>query len=154
MVYEAVLLFGVIFAAGLLFDVSTQNLNPDVMRHWRQLYLFVVLGAYFTYFWGHGGQTLPMQTWHIRVVNNHSRPITFRQASLRYCLSWMWFLPALVLSYAFDIQHWPSMILFLIGMILWALTSRFDKDGQFLHDKLAGTQIVTVAKLPRISDTE
>ena len=154
MVYEAVLLFGVLFAAELAFELLTQNLNPDGLKNWRHLYLFVILGVYFTYFWGHGGQTLPMQTWHIRLTSQDYRPVTLKQASIRYCAAWMWFLPALSISYAFSVQRWPGIILLLVGMCLWALTSRLDPNGQFLHDRLAGTRLITVPKKPRISDTE
>lgn len=149
MIYEAVLLFGILFAAELLFALSTQNLNPASLHYWHNLYLFLVLGIYFTYFWGHGGQTLPMQTWHIKVVSNNMQPVTFKQACIRYCIAWMWFLPALGLSYALGVQRMTCFALFLIGMIAWALTSKFDKNGQFFHDKLAGTQLVTVDKSKR-----
>jgi len=154
MVYEAVLLFGVLFAAELVFDLLTQNLNPDGIKNWHHVYLFVILGVYFTYFWGHGGQTLPMQTWHIRLISLDNLPVSLKQASIRYCAAWMWFLPALGVSYAFDVQRWPSLILLFAGMCLWALTSRFDPNGQFLHDRLAKTRLVTVPQKPRISDTE
>jgi len=152
MVYEAVLLFGVLFAAELAFDLATQNLNPAPLRSWHHLYLFVVLGLYFTYFWGHGGQTLPMKTWQIRLTSaTHSR-VTFRQACLRYCLAWMWFFPALAISYAFDVQRWPSMIMLLVGLCVWALTSKLDAHGQFLHDRLAGTRLAAVPKEHVVND--
>jgi len=154
MIYEAVLLFGVVFAAGILFDVITNSKSPFTLHEWRQLYLFIVLGIYFTYFWGHGGQTLPMQTWHIRVVSVDGHPVSFKQACLRYVFAWMWFLPSLALNYVFHIQNWPSIVLIAAGMIGWALTSKFDPDGQFLHDKLAKTQLITVPKKARESDTE
>jgi uncharacterized RDD family membrane protein YckC len=154
MVYEGVLLFGVLFAAELAFDLATQNLNPATLRNWDHLYLFVVLGIYFTYFWGHGGQTLPMQTWHIRLASANGGPVTFKQACLRYCGAWMWFLPALAISYGFNIDRKASLILIVAGMAAWAWTSKLDANGQFLHDKLAGTRLINVPKVPRISDTE
>lgn len=154
MIYEAVLLFGVLFAAELLFDLSTQNFGQAQLHYWRNLYLFVILGTYFTYFWRHGGQTLPMQTWHIKIVGDNLQPITLKQACIRYCVAWMWFLPALGLSYAFNIQRSTSFALLLVGVIAWAWSSRFTKNGQFLHDKLVGTQIISVGKKSRVSDTE
>lgn len=146
MVYEAVLLFGIFFAAGLLFDLATQNQTVASLHNWRQLYLFIVVGIYFTYFWGHGGQTLPMKTWHIRLVSADGSPITLRQASLRYCLAWMWFLPALGISHFFGLQLWASAILFFAGLSGWALTSRFDSHRQFLHDRISGTWLAVVPK--------
>jgi uncharacterized RDD family membrane protein YckC len=31
-------------------------------------------------------------------------------------------------------------------VVAWALTAFFDKDRQFLHDKLAGTRLVSLPK--------
>ena len=154
MVYEGVLLFGVLFAAELAFDLATQSLNPAVLHNWDKLYLFVMLGLYFTYFWGHGGQTLPMKTWHIRLTSVTGTRVAFKQACIRYCLAWMWFFPALAISAAFGIQRWPTMILLLIGMAVWALASRLDPDRQFLHDRLSGTRLTAVPKDPVISTAE
>ena len=154
MVYEAVLLFGVLFAAELAFDLSTQSLNQADLQNWHHLYLFVILGLYFTYFWGHGGQTLPMQTWHIRVMALNGTALTFRQACIRYCLAWMWFLPALAISSIFGIQRWPSIILLILGMCAWALTGKYDANGQFLHDRLAKTGLFAVPRGPVINDTD
>ncbi|PRC91860.1 RDD family [Solimicrobium silvestre] len=154
MVYEAVLLFGIYFSACFLFDVLTQNFNAASIRNWRQLFLFVVVGIYFTYFWGRTGQTLPMQTWRIKLVSANQQAITFKQACLRYCCAWMWFLPSLAFIYLFGIQHWPSIIIIFVGMIAWACTVKLDKNGQFLHDKIAGTQLISLPKEARISDTE
>ena len=154
MLYEAVLLFGVFFAAELIFDLSTQGSDLAALRNWRQLYLFIVLGGYFTYFWGHGGQTLPMKTWHVKLVSANQQKLSFKQASLRYCIAWMWFLPALSLTYLLQIQHWLSIGLFFVGIVAWAATIKFDRHGQFLHDRLAGTQLIALPKPNRISDTE
>ena len=154
MVYEAVLLFGVLFAAELAFDLLTQNLSPEQLKNWHNLYLFAILGLYFTYFWGHGGQTLPMQTWHIRLTSADYLPVTFMQASIRYCAAWMWFLPAFIIIAALDLKRWPSLLLLFAGMCIWALASKLDPNGQFLHDRLAKTRLVAVPKKPRVSDTE
>ncbi len=158
MIYEAVLLFGVFFAADLAFDLVAptlmQNVTDMALRHWRQAYLFIVIGIYFTYFWRHGGQTLPMQTWHVKLVSGQNKIPTLSQACLRYCAAWMWFLPALGFNYVFEIRQWYGVIVFIAGMAAWALTSRLDKNGQFLHDKLAGTRLISIPKKARAADTD
>ena len=68
-----------------------------------------------------GGQTLPMKTWKMRIVNADGSKLRPLQAVLRY------------------LAAWPSILFFGIG-ILWAL---FDKDKQFLHDRLAGSRIIS-----------
>lgn len=145
MVYEALLLFGVVFISGWLFDTLTQSHDMLALRHARQVWLFIVLGAYFVFFWRHGGQTLAMKTWRIKLVAPGFTQIPHRQAWVRYLLSWMWFLPALALSEALHLQGWASVALIFAGMALWALTIFIDKERQFLHDRLAGTRLIKIS---------
>ena len=78
------------------------------------------MGVYFIWFWTHGGQTLAMQTWKLRIVDSKGQSITKKQAITRYLL-------ALVL--------YPFFFITLIWMF-------FDRDRQFLHDRIAGTRII------------
>ena len=68
MLYESMLLFGVVFIAAWLFSTLLQQRNALSMRYALQYWLFLVLGAYFVWFWTHGGQTLAMKTWRIRLI--------------------------------------------------------------------------------------
>ena len=155
MIYDAVLLFGITFSAVFVFKFATQRFDDALMHRWLQLFLFIVIGMYFTYVWGRKGQTLAMQAWHLKIVTKDNNPITFKQACIRYCGAWMWFLPALILCDVLGIHHWDSiMLIILVGMVAWAMTVFLDENRQFLHDKLAGTQIILLPKKPRISDTE
>ena len=43
--------------------------------HGLQAFLFLVLGLYFAWFWSHGGQTVAMKTWHIRLLTHDGRPV-------------------------------------------------------------------------------
>lgn len=142
MVYEAMLLFGVVFIAGWLFDTLTQSRHALTLRHARQFWLFLVLGAYFVFFWRRSGQTLAMKTWRIKLVVPGATQVPLTKAIARYLLAWMWFLPAMALDYAFDLKGWASIAVIAIGMALWAMTIRLNKDRQFLHDQLVGTRLI------------
>lgn len=120
MLYEALLLAGVTFFAGLLFLVPSGMALNDSMRHAFQAYLFLVIGLYFTVSWRRRGQTLAMKTWKLRLVRADDKPVTLRNALVRYLCAW------------------PCLALGGIG-VLYAL---LDRDRQFLHDRLAGTKIV------------
>jgi uncharacterized RDD family membrane protein YckC len=120
LLYESLLLLGVWaatfmlphLALGLAFGVTLPG--PALLLH-----VFAVFGIYFVWYWNHGGQTLAMQTWKLQLrMADGSKPPLSRQL-LRYALSW------------------PSLLLFGAGL-LWAF---FDRDRQFLHDRLAGTRI-------------
>lgn len=150
MAYEALLLFGVVFIAGWLFDTMTDSRHALKLRHARQAWLFVIIGAYFTFFWCRGGQTLAMQTWRIRLVvisdTVAAGRVPFRSAGLRYLFAWLWFMPALVVDSVFDLKRWPSIGVIVFGMLLWLAAVRMNPDRQFLHDRLAGTRLVDVPK--------
>lgn len=140
-IYESMLLFGVVFLAGYLFGTLTQTRHALNNRHALQAFLFVIFGIYFVWFWAKG-QTLAMKTWHIRVVNKQGQAITQSHAMLRYVASWLWLLPPLLL--ALPLQWGPattSAALFL-WIVVWALSSKLHKDGQFWHDAIAGTRLI------------
>jgi uncharacterized RDD family membrane protein YckC len=63
-----------------------------------------------------------MQTWKLRVIRADGGRLNLKQALARYLFA--------------------VIGIFLFGCgILWAL---FDRDGLFLHDRLAGTRIVKI----------
>lgn len=145
MVYEALLLFGIVFVAGFLFDVITQSKHALTLRHLRQVWLFIVIGIYFVFCWTRSGQTLAMQTWRIRVADTDGKKLPLVKAIVRYCLAWMWFIPAMAINYQLGLKEWPMIIVLGIGIAGWAMTSRLDEHGQFLHDKLAKTRLFHVS---------
>lgn len=147
-IYEALILFGVLFITGYLFSTLTQQRSALMYRHALQVWLFLVLGAYFTWFWRHGGQTLPMKTWKIRVVDADLHTLSLPRAILRYCLCWLWFLPGMALDWLLGIKDWSSVGIASAWAILWACTMFIDRDRQFLHDRLAGTRLVSVIDAP------
>jgi uncharacterized RDD family membrane protein YckC len=117
MIYEAVLLFAVgFFAAWVFFFASGgRDATAGWSRHLLQLFIGVVFAGYFLWCWLRGGQTLAMKAWRIRLVQ-----LTPLKALLRFAL-------ALVLV--------PTLV-----SIVWSF---FDRDRQFLHDRLAGTRLVS-----------
>ncbi len=141
-VYEGILLFGVVFAAGLVFSVAAQMRSGIDERRWLlDAFLFVVFGIYCTGFWSRG-QTLAMRTWNIKVVDRHGRRLTQGRALMRYIFSWLWVLPPLA---ALQSKHFGLAevgIVFVGWVAFWALLSRFHPERQFLHDAMAGTRLV------------
>lgn len=121
MFYESLLLLGVLAALFLLPHLLL-GLMAGIALSGAVLVLHVIvlLGCYFLWYWRHGGQTLAMQTWKIQIKSANGFAPTWRQLALRYLVAW------------------PSLLLYGVGLI-WAL---FDRDRQFLHDRLAGTRIV------------
>lgn len=144
MVYEAILLFGVVFAADFAFDVLTQSRHALLFRHARQAWLFLVIGGYFVFCWSRTGQTLPMKTWKIRVTDLDGSRLPVVKAIVRYCLAWMWFLPAAALAYQFGLKQWDMVLLLIAGVVGWAMTIHLNPQRQFLHDQFAKSRLVQV----------
>lgn len=85
--------------------------------------LFMLFG-FFAKFWTHGGQTLGMQVWGIRVQNADGSAISLWQALLRFVVS---------------IASWLCL-----GLgFFWSL---IDKQKRAWHDLYSETQLVRVPK--------
>ena len=139
--YEGMLMFGVGFLAGYLFSSLSQTRNAMDNRNALQIFLFVIFGIYFVWFWAKG-QTLAMKTWDIRVVDRQGQRITQSRALLRYVLSWSWFLPPLLFSWLLDLPAIQGGVLALGWVVVWAVLARFHPQKQFWHDVFAGTRLV------------
>ena len=149
-VYEGVLLFGVLMIAGYLFSSLTQQRHANVGRHGLQAFLFVVLGIYFTWFWSHGGQTVAMKAWHVRLVDRQGAPVSQARAFARYLLSWLWFMPALLVLALSGTRDLGSIFgVTLAGVLGYALLSRLHPTRQFFHDIVCGTRLVTYRPVPQ-----
>lgn len=121
MLYESLVVFSILLAGFLFPQIVLNGFGFAMGARLLWLHMVIVLMAYFVWCWLHGGQTLPMKTWKLRIANADGTPPRVAQAVLRY------------------LAAWPSLLLFGLG-ILWAL---IDKDKQFLHDRIAGTRIVS-----------
>jgi uncharacterized RDD family membrane protein YckC len=143
-VYEGVLLFGVLMIAGYLYSSLTQQRHALQGHAGLQAFLFIVLAIYFVWFWSHGGQTVAMRAWHVRLLTHDGQPVSQGRAALRYIASWAWFMPALATAWLAGLRG-PGQILTLIavGVVVYALLSRLQPQGQFWHDALCGTRLVS-----------
>ncbi len=142
MLYESLLLFGVLIIVGLAFALIMQQRHALYLRQALQYCLVLALGLYFVWFWIHGGQTLPMKTWRIRLVTTTGRSVTPLRAISRYMLAWLWCLPGLALAWMMGAHGWMLVLIPSINMLAWALAIYLDPQRQFLHDRLAGTRLI------------
>lgn len=85
--YDTILLAAVLFLAGVItapvFNITMQHpLYPLFV-----FYIYVVAFIFFAWFWTHGGQTLGLKTWKLKVVSKDGGAVTWKQAFLRYLSS-------------------------------------------------------------------
>jgi uncharacterized RDD family membrane protein YckC len=121
--YDALLLAGLMMVAGALAVLVNGGEAIDNGNPLFRLYLFSVPGLFFLWFWTHGGQTLGMRAWQMRLVADGGGPLSPYQALLR--------LPLAALA-------WLSVI-----GLCWCV---FDQRGRALHDIASDSLIVVEPK--------
>ena len=124
LLYDGLLLIALLFAVTFVFIAVFGDATHPPQRYWLQACLYFVAGVYLLWCWLHGGQTLAMQTWRIRLIDGEAETLTLGRALQRYLLA-------------------SAGLLFLGAGFVWAL---FDREGLFLHDRLLGTRLVLVAR--------
>lgn len=149
MLYEALLLIGVVFIAGLVFQIAVQTRNTTLYRLELQIVLFLVIGSYFVWFWSKG-QTLAMKTWHLHLRMPNGARVPPRRALLRYLLAWLWLLPPMVIASILQLHLATTAGIVAAWMLAWALPGQLSHNRQYLHDTWSGTEISYV-KPPKIS---
>jgi uncharacterized RDD family membrane protein YckC len=149
MVYETFLLAAVEMLAVGVWLLVTGNRQGTVFHIGLQAFLFVVTGAYFVRCWTDSGHTLAMKTWRMRVVADGHVRVPLRNAVLRYLFAWGWLLPALLVCAAAGVRGKGQVAAVVaVGIVGWSLTALFDRERRFLHDRLAGTRVVALQKVP------
>ncbi len=142
--YEGLLLLALVLIAS--FPIAgLRGATLDGAGHILfQLYLLLVIAGYFVWHWQRRGQTLAMKTWRIRVVDQQGNILSWRRALLRFFCAALFFGPACVgiLLLFFPARLSPVITMwFFFPMVATILYGRFDRERQFLHDRLAGTRL-------------
>jgi uncharacterized RDD family membrane protein YckC len=146
LLYESILVFAVLMIATLVFSVAIQQRHALQWRWATMSFLALVIAAYFIWCWRRSGQTLAMQTWHLRLVREDGQPLTLTRAVLRHLSGYVWVLPPLALiaaNGARDVGVAGSIAILLAWVVGYALTALAHPQRQFWHDAWCGTRQVT-----------
>jgi uncharacterized RDD family membrane protein YckC len=139
MLYDFFLIFALWAITGSLLQAAfsgaapVDGLLPDQQplgSHWVQLICYLEILGFYTYFWCVKGQTLGMQVWKIRAVNNNGESLTLKQALIRFFFATLAMLPAA------------------LGLF-WAL---FNKDRMAAHDIWSNSRVVYLGSKPYESE--
>jgi len=126
-VYDALLVFSVLYFGTLLLMPFT---GGEPIAPGRVLYQLYLLGLGFLYFgwcWTHGGQTLGMRAWRLRLRGPGGAPPGWGLAALRFAAAF---------------GSWAAL-----GLgFLWALR---DTEGLTWHDRVSRTTLVVLPKADR-----
>ncbi|MFA7552973.1 MAG: RDD family protein [Spongiibacteraceae bacterium] len=142
MVYDALLLFGVLFTATLptlllapkqlattqqtaISNEQVVHELPTLAGGWLfQIYLLLVFCSFFCWFWRKNGQTLGMQAWRLHIEDMSGQKISLKQCLLRL-------LGAAVSIACLGAGYWWIWI---------------DKDGLSWHDRWSKSRMVVQPK--------
>lgn len=123
LLYELLTVIAIVFVSAGLFLWIVGDATHGAKRLLLQIFLWLIVGAYFIWCWRQSGQTLAMQAWKIKLIGDDSQLLSLNIAILRYILATL------------------SVVLCGLGF-LWAI---IDREHLFLHDRLLKTRIVTNA---------
>jgi uncharacterized RDD family membrane protein YckC len=131
LLYDCILLAALLMLATALLIIPYDLLaaHPYPNGDWRyrtllQAYLIAVIAGFFVYFWTHGGQTLGMSTWRLRLVRDDGGRLSTRDALRRL--------------------GWATLSLLPAGLGLWWCL--IDTEHLAWHDRRSGTRLVVVPK--------
>lgn len=128
MLYDLLLLGGVLMVAAALVVIPLGATGIDLTRGWPRLafqgYLLVVIGWYYVFFWTAGRQSLGMRAWRTLLLREDGTPPGAADALRRLAFATLTLAPA--------------------GFGLWWCL--FDRDGLTWYDRLSATRPVLLAK--------
>ncbi len=115
--------FGVIAVAANYIPGLCQD-NHDIQKcliesKFYTGYLFAVVGFFFVWFWSHGGQTLGMRAWRLKIQRMDGNTISMFQAVIRLCTAFLG-----------------------LGN-LWLLSR--NSEGMSLPDRMSGSEMVVLS---------
>lgn len=119
-IYDLLLLIALLFlATALLLPFTDGEAVSAQQTLIYRIYLAVISFFFYGWFWTHGGQTLGLRAWKIKVLTLDQKSINWNQALLRFATA--------IVSWGF----------FGLGF-LWIL---FDKNRRSWHDHLSKTAL-------------
>jgi uncharacterized RDD family membrane protein YckC len=121
LLYELLTVLAIVFVSAGLFVWIAGDATHGAKRLLLQIFLWLIVGAYFVWCWRQSGQTLAMQAWKFKLIGDDSQLLSLKIAVLRYVLATL------------------SMALCGLGFV-WAIV---DRQHLFLHDRLLKSRIVT-----------
>jgi uncharacterized RDD family membrane protein YckC len=120
--YDGLLLFSLLFFSTLLILPFNSGAAIDSGNIPYKIYLLAISYFYFTWQWTHGGQTLGMLAWKIRLEGKDCPQVGWMNATIRLLLAVI------------------SLVFFGAGF-LWSV---FDSGKLAFHDRFSDTRLILV----------
>lgn len=118
--YDGLLLLAVLFLATLIALPFNQGQAFSSSQLAYPAYLLTASFIFYGWFWTHGGQTLGMRAWKIKLVHTDNHPLNWSHAATRF---------------AYSLLSWSCL-----GLgFFWCL---WDKNKLCWHDHLSKTRLI------------
>lgn len=134
--YDTLLLFSLLFIATALVLPLAGGQAVAAGSPLFSIYLLAVCFGFFGWFWTHGGQTLGMRAWKIRLQRYDGGNVTWGQALGRFLLASLWLLPVVYLRQVLGLSVPLSLG---AGLVFFLLTLALR-----VHDRYSETVLVRV----------
>jgi len=85
--YDALLLLAILFLATAIVLPFNNGEAFTSSQYFFPIYILLISFLYYGWFWTHGGQTLGMKTWKIKILTLNHKPMTWPLAFKRFLLS-------------------------------------------------------------------
>ena len=106
--YEGLVVFSILLIGFLLPQIVLSGFGFSVPPRMLWIHVVLLLMIYFVWCWLNGGQTLPMKTWKLVVVNADGTRLRPAQAILRYLAAWPGVIIVAVLIFGINLL-WPTI---------------------------------------------
>ncbi|MBK1692523.1 RDD family protein [Ectothiorhodospira mobilis] len=141
-VYDGIMVLAVLLLVTLVVSIFG-GITPE--HPWYPAYVFLVaLSAflYYGWFWTHGGISLPMQTWRMRLVSRSGGRVTWLQSLARFgtgLAQWVLVLWGLRLWSGGNGPMAAGVAAVVLAGLAWTL---LHPQKLMLHDLLSGTRLI------------
>ena len=151
--YDALLLTALLIFATMPVTLFTGGVATEPNNPFVASWLFLVSFAFFAWFWTHGGQTLGMRAWKIRLQRDDGRAIDLWQALLRFFTglpAWAVLGLGIFLCTDVNVEHLPVALqklnnlpcaLLLAPGSLWLLIDHWPNSWR---DRFTQTQVIDI----------
>ena len=121
MLYDLLLLIAWVFIPWVIISMVMERSYDGPLF---QAMVYLQIGLFFTYFWRLKGQTLGMQVWKIKTINDRGEILTFAECVVRFFFA----------TFSFAVMG--------LGFV-WIL---FDPNRLAWHDRASSTRVVFLGK--------
>jgi uncharacterized RDD family membrane protein YckC len=150
LLYDGLLVIGILFIAALPLPLVEEPVRTFWWaRTLEQLYLLTAWFLFFGWFWTHGGQTVGMKAWRMKLLRENGDKPSWRDALIRFVVSSWWFCLLLTLFGLGVLSGKIASILACMAFGLAFLWILVDRKGSAWHDRLSRTRLIVVSSQRR-----